>query len=349
MLGDHNPDMQSGLESVFECKHFDWTKHHVDVSPEVKESVDRPHLANVHGFDPRNPSGEVKQAVVVSSKYVKSAFDEKLLNVFNEFKPDVVFIHVQKAGVIANEVAREMCKKAVVVNWSGDVRTPIPPHFAQLGKDIDMTLFTNMVDVNLLRKEGIASDFLQVGFDDKHFNPQGSKSDKYPEIIFMGSNYGHTFPLSEYRTLMVKTLKGVFGDKFGVYGAGWDGLGDGLITNYADEGTAYRSCKIAISLSHFDRSKYASDRLFRILGSGAFCLSHNYKDIEKDFDIGNDLDVFNNIQELVTSIQYYLKNDSIRKEIALNGCVTARKNFTWVNFAQNLKKITDDVRLGKKY
>ena len=53
--------------------------------------------------------------------------------------------------------------------------------------------------------------------------------------------------------------------------------------------------------------------------------------------------MFNSINELVEKIDYYLKNEELRKKIAASGCEKARANFTWHNFAENLKTITDKI------
>lgn len=359
MMGQGNLDMQNGLDSVFECKHLDWTeiKYPEPYQPELvhQQSVmNRMHSA--HGFDPRNPSGEARldnripMAVGRGATLGKaSPFDSIVMNAFKEFKPDVVFMHLQRPGILSHTSLDAMNKKSKLVSWCGDVREELPSHYIDLGDHIDLTLFTNMEDVEKLRKEGVKADFLQVGFDSLNFNPEGPIGVNYPEIIFMGSNYHCQYPLSSYRESMVRTLKSVFGDKFGVYGANWGNqpngrpLANGLITNYGEEGLAYRSCKVAISLSHFERSKYASDRLFRILGSGAFCLTHVYPDLEHDFEIGEDLDTFTSIDELVVKIKYYLEDEKLRKKIAIEGCRRARQNFTWHHFAKNLKTITDKL------
>lgn len=381
MMGHGNPNMQRGLESVFECKHIDWTEVFEGVAsqnppPEQQQAITTTEtMRRVHGFDIRNPSGEaradnrvplpvqkIKTNILTpsgepsidnridtgSTITKKSPFDSILLKAFNDFKPDVVFMHLQRPGIISHESLDAINKKSVVVNWCGDVREELPKHYIDLGHHIDLTLFTNIEDVEKLRKAGVKAEFLQVGYDSQNFNPKGPVDTKmYPEIIFMGSNYQNTFPLSSYREAMVQKLKATFGDKFGVYGANWGQYANGLITNFSEEGKAYRSCKIAISLSHFERTKYASDRLFRILGTGAFCLTHTFPDIEHDFEIGKDLDVFTSIEQLVTKIKYYLENETLRKSIAESGQKKAKMNFTWHNFAENLKVLTDKIQLAE--
>ncbi len=225
MMGTHNPDFARGLDSVFECLHFDWTVFSQPVSSHI------PHLAHLANKSPD--------------------LNTELLNAFNNFKPDVVFIHTQ-CDVISKEVANIMMQSAICYNWTGDIRFPLQHFYFDFGKYITATLFTNMNDVETLNKNGVNADYLQVGFDSVHFNPLGKISPTYPEIIFLGSHYPHVdFPLTKLRHDMVMRLKSEFGNNFGVYGGGWNGLESGNITSYEEEGTAYRSCKIAINLSHF--------------------------------------------------------------------------------------------------
>jgi spore maturation protein CgeB len=252
--------------------------------------------------------------------------------------------------------------KPLILNWTGDVRKEVPNWMIDYSNDVDLTLFSNMNDVQTSLQKGVRADFLQVGFDKIHFNPLGEKGN-YPEILFLGTNYGDLFPLSHFRRQMVERLKNEFGSRFGLYGGGWDKnennfslsilphmnqtqnnyikYADGNISSYAEEGKAYRSCKIAINLSHFEYSRYSSDRMFRILGSGAFCLTHRFPDIEKDFKIGEEVVVWESIDDLVSKINYYLKNEREREIIAMRGCALARSKYTWNNFAENLKQIIE--------
>lgn len=297
MMGQHNPDLQRGLNTIFDCLHLDWTKH-----------------------------GE-------NSFQLQSV----LLNTQNTFNPDYIFMHIQSGNVVRDDTLIQLSKKSKIINWTGDVRNPLPSHYLHIGSKIFLTLYTNMNDVQTSLQKGVRADFLQVGFDKKHFNPIGEKGN-YPEILFLGSNYGDMFPLSAFRRQMVERLKTEFGNKFGFYGAGWSNA-NGNINTYAEEGKAYRSCKIAINLSHFAYSRYSSDRMFRILGSGALCLTHRFPNIEKDFKIGDEVVVWDSLQDLCNKIRYYIANEKEREIIAMRGCALARNKYTWDNFADNLKLI----------
>lgn len=300
-MGNHNPQLQIALENVFDCVSIDWSTYKNDYY------------------------------------YLQ----EHIINACSNFNADYVFMHTQDGNVVHIPTLQYLTNNGIkVINWTGGVRHPIPNHYLETGRNIFLTLFTNMNDVDTMCKMGIRTDFLQVGFDERYFNPVGAINGQYPPILFLGSNYCHTamFPLSVYRKTMVETLQREFGAFFGVFGTGWHNA-NGCIYDFMEEGTAYRSCKIAINLSHFSYSRYSSDRLYRIMGSGAFCLSHKYPDIEADFELGKELVAWEDIDELIEKIKYYLNNDAERRNIALKGCELVRSKFTWHNFAHNLNEL----------
>ena len=300
-LGSHNDGMWRAFDKEFETKHFDWT----------------PYKHNVH----------------LLNSYV--------IQIFDNFNPDIVFMQLQEGGIISLETARHMTKKSVVLNWTGDVRHPIPHWYFELGKNIDMTLFSNMNDVDSFNSLGVNAGFLQVGFDENIFTPNGTRS-AYPPIIFLGSNYLSTsrFPLSALRQQMVCRLNSKYGSKFMAYGHNWqETIGREQFLNPNEEAEAYRSSLIAINLSHFNYGRYSSDRMLRLMGSGGFCLSHNFTDIEKDYKIGEHLDVWYGIENLLSKIDYYLENHEEREKIRNAGTMFVRDNYTWDKVMIELKKI----------
>lgn len=255
----------------------------------------------------------IEDDVVTLTKRYGRSIDKYILSRVVKFKPDVFFCQIQRDGIITPNLLNSIpCLK---INWTGDVRAPLPDWYIRMGKYFNLTLFTNTTDVDTIRKHGITADYFQVSADTNIYRPDGIK-DKSHEIVFMGNNYADTFPLSKLRREMVHTLQKKYGDRFHAYGDGWGGKH----TNYNQlkEAEIYRGCKIAINLSHFDYGRYSSDRIFRIMMCGAFCLTHSYKDLRIDFPIKTN-DTFSHYEEMIDSIEYYLYNQQERIEIANNG------------------------------
>ena len=237
-------------------------------------------------------------------------------------------MQIQQAGLIGLPLLQHMSKKAILINWSGDVRDPLPQWFY----DFDpycITCFSNMRDVIKINGE-----FLQIGIDPKIYNPQ--PAEKKTDIVFMG-NFSGGFPLSEYRLQTVEFIR-TLGYNFKVFG-GWPGANGNLMRHQDEEAQEYREAKIGLSISHFSIDRYFSDRLLRIMGCGCFALSHHYPGIEIDFEVGKHLDTFKNACELEEKIKYYLQNEDERERIAAAGCELVHEKFTTKNMVDDILRI----------
>ncbi len=266
--------------------------------------------------------------------------NELTLQIATEFKPDIVFIQVQKDDIITENTVIELKKLGCfVVNYTGDVRSPIPQWYYDLGKHVDLTLFSNMNDVIEMRSQGYRAEYLEIGVNSEIYNPVGPVT-KVKPIVFFGNNYGQkTFPLSDFRIQMVKFLKDKFPNDFGVYGNGWLDCDGNFNNSQEAEAAAYRGANIAISCSHFDYERYSSDRLLRILSTGTpICLAKAYPKMDQDWDNGIHLRTWNTLGDLEVLIQNYLQPsmEMERRIIVEKGMLHCMKNFTFDNMIKNL-------------
>jgi len=236
------------------------------------------------------------------------------------FSPDITFMQLQREGLMTPDILNKIPGKKY--NWTGDVRDPIPQWYVNIAPYFTATLFSNQHDVDVFRSKGLNAHFLNIGFEEPDYNLNGEKIKS--GVVFMGNNYVNQFPLSQFRLNMVNSVLGLQ-----VYGANWNNAVSNLNENPKKEAAIYRGCEIAINLSHFDYDRYSSDRLFRIMACGAFCLSHHYKGIEKDFKVGEHLDTWKTIPELIEKINYWRLRPDERALIAQNGYRKVWANHTW--------------------
>jgi len=264
-------------------------------------------------------------------------FNNKVIQEVTANRYDAVFMQIQGDGILSNTAADAISKNSLGFNWTGDVRSDID-WYARLGKYF-VTLFTNMTDVEKMRNLGYKSDYLQVGYDHKYYFQKSQQC--YNNIVFCANHYNEVYPLSRFRKEIVIALKIEFGDKFNLYGGNWENcdLRSECKANNEQEAEIYRTCAIAINCSHFDYSRYSSDRLFREMASGAFVLSHRYKDIEMDFKEGLHLAAFDSIPELISKCHYYLNNHEERNVIANNGLRLVTSTAQWSNRMDEFKDI----------
>lgn len=268
--------------------------------------------------------------------------------------PDLVFIQIQDDKIRNGREAYDTCTLlgpslerlknagAFIINWTGDKRHTTPDWMVRLVKYVSVTAFSNQEDVDYMTSLGHASGFLQIGIDPYVFKkwPPATARD----IVFMGNNHGR-YPLSIQRASLVQFLQHTYKDKFGLYGnypgniGNLNANGNDPFPMQSQESKIYSSCKIGISISHFDSDRYTSDRLFRIMGSGCFALSHHYKGIEKDFEVGKHLDTFRDRNELKQKIDFYLENEDERKQIAKNGFDLVHSKHTYNDMVEDIKKM----------
>ena len=247
---------------------------------------------------------------------------------FDFHAPDCVFMQIQQANMINLGLIEYMSKRSVLINWSGDVREPLPEWYFDFD-NYCISCFSNMRDVNLIKGE-----YLQIGIDHEIYYPK-DLSNYRSDIVFMG-NRSNGFPLSQYRLDTIEFLRKRYDLK--VFG-GWPGANANLMNSPDEEANYYRTSKIALSISHFDISRYFSDRLIRAMGSGCFTISHHYKDIEIDFEVGKHLETFKTYEELTEKIDYYLQNPKERNKIASAGCNHVHEKFTTKNMVNDILRI----------
>jgi spore maturation protein CgeB len=267
-----------------------------------------------------------------------------LLN--SDYVPDIIFIQIQSDTVanrntntfIGDSIRAFKDKGSYVINWTGDMRAETPRWMNQFSHNVSSTMFSNLKDVDYCKHIGIETGFLQQGIDTNIFKPEGEKAD-VPDVVFLANNYSNQFPLSKYRREAVNRLRAHYGKRFKVFGNGW-GIDSGNVnSSQYEEAKVYRGCKIAISISHFDVDRYFSDRLGRALCSGAMVLSHDYKGIEKDFQVGTHLDTFGSLDSMIVQIDKYLSHETEREQIAKAGQELASKEFSYQNVVKQILEL----------
>ncbi|GAB6182655.1 CgeB family protein [Thermodesulfovibrio hydrogeniphilus] len=81
------------------------------------------------------------------------------------------------------------------------------------------------------------------------------------------------------------------------------------------------------SMPHIKKSM--SDRLYKSMGCGAFYLCRYVNGIEEMFKIGEELETFNDKEEMIDKIRFYIKNETLRKKIAEKGKEKILKEHTY--------------------
>lgn len=93
----------------------------------------------------------------------------------------------------------------------------------------------------------------------------------------------------------------------------------------------YLSSKIVLNIHHLQSIEGLNTRTFDIPACGAFEMVDYKKNIERHFEIDKEIVTFRNINEMKNKIDFYLKNDGLRKTIIASGKQRVLNEHTWVH------------------
>lgn len=265
-----------------------------------------------------------------SFEYGREKMRENLLKLADYTKPDLIFLHVQSSEVLDYDTVIKLSAIGFTVLYTFDCRTTEQTEWMyNYAKHLGLVCFSNQDDVQECMRRGIMNTMVvQSSCDMDKYRKLDHKVPNI-DILFIGGNYVNTnllFPLAEEREDMIKFLSDTYGDGFTVMGMGR--VGSRLVIS-GEEIAVYNECKIAISHNNFNKHLYTSDRLWRIMATGTFCLTRYFDGIEKLFTRKVHLDWWHNFDELKEKIDYYLANPEEREQIAGNGMHLVRNNHTW--------------------
>ncbi len=227
-----------------------------------------------------------------------------------DFRPDLAFCQFQAPGLITSALPKALRELGCFsINWSGDVRHPLPLWYKELAQFFDVTSFTNMPDVEEVRAMGHRAEFLQIGYDERLYYPPPPGWERC-DVVFIGNNYGgYKYAESESRRRMVKALADAFGPRFRVYGMSWDGeVPEENVGGYVREpadADILRDAAVAAGWDHFHRAGFASDRLLRATACGCAVINQYYDGIEQEHP---HVGAARSVEEMVAMVRHALDN-----------------------------------------
>lgn len=227
-----------------------------------------------------------------------------------KFRPELAFCQFQAPGLITGALPRALSDMGCFsINWSGDVRSPLPDWYKVVAPYFSVTSFSNVPDVEEMRSIGYRSEFLQIGYDERLYCPPTDGRER-SGIVFIGNNYGgYKYAESESRREMVKAMADAFGPLFKVYGMSWEGVVPaenvgGYVREPADA-DILRDAAVAVGWDHFHRAGFASDRLLRATACGCAVVNQYYEGIEQEHP---HVGAARSVDEMVKMVAHALNN-----------------------------------------
>ena len=203
--------------------------------------------------------------------------------------------------------------------------------------------------------------FLEWGAKRANFKPHGCMQEMYNheltendilkgerdiDLIFVGGYANYT------RNDFLLRLKKHYKDKFQIYG-GWGGFvgilsriknGYGLINIHKISNEQlfekYKRSKIGINIHQSFGP--CNLRMYELPMNGVMQICDNEKGLDEIFKLNEEVVSYSSYDEIIDKIEYYLDNDDLRRQIAINGFRKASRNYqfhqTFLDSLEHIKK-----------
>ena len=272
--------------------------------------------------------------------------NHSLLRMVSKHQPDLVL--VTGGHRILESTIRKLKGFLRTVLWTTDP----PIDFSNIktaARAYDHVFCQGTEAVELLDKLGLVAHWLPMACEPQiHRHVEISSEERSVfgnNIVFVGSYYPTRYTLFEK----------LYGFDFGIWGPGWNRLENSSNLRSCLKGDhikpeqwvkIYNASKIVLA-THYQDSKnkfpvfQASPRIFEAMACGAFVISDYQKDVFTVFKDKKHLVGFNNENDLIDKIKYYLHNPSERKAIAKLGRKEVLKNHKYVDRIKTLLSIVD--------
>ena len=162
--------------------------------------------------------------------------------------------------------------------------------------------------------------------------------DVTPEIVFIGNDFQDRFPNGNERRKMVQALQSRYGDRFGVYGYGWDGTRP---VSSKQERMLYSNAKIAINHNHVHAPGYTSDRMMRAMSCGATMLTSSIENGIPGLVSGHDYFEWSTVDELIDKIDMLLGDEVLCSLVAANGRRSVSAEYSWDRFVEKVIEMSE--------
>lgn len=166
------------------------------------------------------------------------------------------------------------------------------------------------------------------------------------DIIYVGAPYIQKLEL-------LATIKKAFGNSCRLYGRfrlpwniyynlryGWPGWIKGI--SYPERTQLHQRAKIGFNL-HWNNHGLGNQRLYYLPANGVMQICDNQPYLSRVFEVGNEVETYQDADELIDKIRYFLEHSGERKEIALRGYRRTVKEY---RFSDILRRSADYIVEG---
>ena len=294
----------------------------------------------------------MKQNRNFSIKTVKSKFQEYLIETFKNYKPNLVFFgHTKNFNLETIDTFRSLNKNLIISQWNED---PVMESLSYSKSNIEnIAFYSSHVDHNFITTD--PKIFLKQNNDVKNlhffFVPVDKNIERFDVFnlnprkdIFYAMSHGvnrailkkgKTDERINFLNNLIKKINNINYDFYGFENK------EPIWGDYFYQ--ALINSKMGLNLSRGKPTKYySSNRIASLMGNGLLTFIDK-KTHMSDFFNKNDFVSYNGINDLSDKINFYKKNEKLRKKIAENG---KKKYFKLFN-EQRITKYIISKSLGQ--
>ncbi|MFA6411096.1 MAG: glycosyltransferase [Syntrophales bacterium] len=287
--------------------------------------------------------GRIRKLLPFLNQLDLKIINNKMVSLAEETKPDIAI--VTGGHRISSDTIKTLKDLDIVcILWTIDAPLFFQPiiNIAPLYNHI---FCQGTEAIKLLARAGSeGAKWLPMACDPEYQHPVDcsvTDQEKYgSDIVFVGSYYPERAELFE----RISTFN------LAIWGPGWDRLDRNSLLRQCIRGAhttpdewlkIYNTSKIIIATHYHDPENrfpvyQASPRVFEILACGAFQLCDDQRDVFSLLKDGEDLVKFDDTNDLINKIIYYLAHPEERKEIAAKGRQNVIENHTYVHRIKKL-------------
>lgn len=282
-----------------------------------------------------------------SSLYCNKIYRTKaLLQLVDEYKPDcIIFVIGFKPSYEGLEILRTKVKKIcgwwiLTSRWINieerehtlyDAFFLFRKEFVPIAKDRGFNAFyrPHVVNDYVFKNINITSEEKKLYGSDVIF--VGGQTPPRRKVVDILSNlnidiriYGPNW--RRYYIFQPRVLRAIKG--IGLYG-------DELVKHYV-------ASKIVLNISGWftEKAYEMNQRIFDVPACGGFLLTDYMDELESFFKIGEEIEAYKSVEELIDKIQFYLKHEDIRERIAIKGYEKAQRLPTWKDWAKEVVRLS---------
>lgn len=130
----------------------------------------------------------------------------------------------------------------------------------------------------------------------------------------------------------------------------WTNVKNFGIADYDTQlGKIYQTSKINLNITAKNIHHGVPMRIFDILSVGGFCISNYQRGLEELFELGTDLVVYDDYNDLMYKTAYYLEHEEERLQIAENGRKKVREYHLYEHRLKEIEKVVMGEKSGQSH